>query len=107
MVLVDHLGAPTKKTLHDQIESQRSSLPDYLFTGIDMVRTVGNFSAHPLKDTQTGAIVGVEPGEAEYCLDVLNRLFDFVFVQPAKSAQAHAAWEQRLASAGKPPLKKR
>jgi hypothetical protein len=31
---------------------------------LDAVRNIGNFAAHPLKDTQTGDIIDVGPGEA-------------------------------------------
>jgi hypothetical protein len=38
----------------------------------------------------TGAIVDVEPGEAEWTLDVVESLFDFYFVRPAKLAARKA-----------------
>lgn len=36
-----------------------------------------------MKSQKTGQIVDVEPGEAEWTLDVLDALFDFYLVQPA------------------------
>jgi len=57
-------------------------LPSHLAEAIDAVRNIGNFAAHPNKSTNTGAIIDVEPGEAEWLLDVLEGLFDFYFVQP-------------------------
>ena len=47
----------------------------------------------------------VEPGEAEWTLDVLDGLFDFYYVQPAVLAARKAALNAKLASAGKPPTK--
>jgi hypothetical protein len=80
-------------------------LPSYLAEDIDAVRNIGNFAAHPIKAKSTGEIVPVEPGEAEWNLDVLDGLFDFYFVQPAIAQQKREALNAKLASAGKPPTK--
>lgn len=58
-------------------------LPSHLADAIDAIRVLGNFAAHPIKSSNTGAIVEVEEGESEWLLDVLEGLFDFYFVQPA------------------------
>jgi hypothetical protein len=81
-------------------------LPSHLANDIDAVRNYGNFAAHPIKSTKTGEIVDVEPGEAEWNLDVLEGLFDFYFVGPAESKKKREALEKKLADAGKPSLKK-
>jgi len=47
----------------------------------------------------------VEPGEAEWILEVVGSLFDFVFVQPAKLEQRRASLNQKLQDMGKPVLK--
>ncbi len=47
----------------------------------------------------------MEPGESEWCLDVLEALFDFYFVQPAKLAEKKTALNKKLGEAGKPPMK--
>jgi hypothetical protein len=84
---------------------QRNDLPRTLADQIDAVRTVGNFAAHPLKDTQTGEVLDVEPGEAEWLLDTLESLFDYAFVQPKRLSEQRAKLNAKLAAAGKPPLK--
>jgi len=81
-------------------------LPTHLADDIDAIRNYGNFAAHPVKSTSSGEIVDVEPGEAEWNLDVLEGLFDFYFVGPAASRKKREALEKKLADAGKPPLKK-
>jgi hypothetical protein len=81
-------------------------LPTYLADDLDAIRNVGNLAAHPLKSTNTGEIVEVEPHEAEWLLNVLEGLFDFYFVQPAKSKARQNALNAKLKSAGKPPMKK-
>lgn len=100
--------AKTKaKNLNDQIDEVINSktLPSSLSEAIDAVRVLGNFAAHPIKSTNSGAIVEVEPGEAEWSLDTLEGLFDFYFVQPAVLKQKKDALNAKITKAGKPPLK--
>ena len=80
-------------------------LPTDLAEAIDAVRVVGNFAAHPIKSTNTGEIIDVEPGEAEWLLDTPEALFDFYFVRPELSKKKRDALNVKLAEAGKPPLK--
>lgn len=80
-------------------------VPSHLAESLDAVRTVGNFAAHPIKSTSSGEVVDVEPGEAEWNLDTVEALFDFYFVQPARTAAKRAALNQKLKDAGKPALK--
>ena len=72
-----------KKNLSEEIDEAMNSLPSHLSEAIDSIRNVGNFAAHPIKSTNTGLIVAVEEGEAEWNLDVLEQLFAFYYVQPA------------------------
>ena len=81
------------------------SLPSHLGEGLDAVRNYGNFGTHPIKSTNSGEIVEVDPGEAEWSLDILEGLFDFYFVQPAILQRKKGALNQKLADAGKPPMK--
>ncbi|MCU1308972.1 MAG: hypothetical protein JWO20_97 [Candidatus Angelobacter sp.] len=97
----------TAGNLSSEIDKVLSSgsLPSYLSSSIDAIRTLGNFAAHPTKDTNTGEIVEVEPGEAEWLLDVLEGLFDFYFVQPVIIQKKKDRLNVKLTSAGKPLLK--
>ena len=88
----------------DEVLSSKQ-LPQYLAEGIDAVRNIGNFAAHPIKSTNTGEIVDVEPGEADWLLDLLEGLFDFYFIQPAELKRKREALNKKLADAGKPPMK--
>lgn len=80
-------------------------LPTQIAEGLDAVRQIGNFAAHPIKSRSTGEIVPVEPGEAEWTLDVLESLFDFYFVQPSVLKAKREALNKKLQDAGKRPLK--
>jgi hypothetical protein len=97
----------TKKDLADQIQEVIDSgkLPSHLVTSIDGIRNIGNFAAHPVKNTSTGEIVDVEPGETEWCLDTLEGLFDFYFVQPTLTQKKQAALNAKIGAAGKPAMK--
>jgi hypothetical protein len=81
------------------------SLPSHLADAIDAIRNIGNFGTHPLKDKDTGAILPVEPGEAEWNLDVLEQLFDHYYVAPAATKKRRDVLNEKLAAAGKPPMK--
>ena len=59
------------------------------------LREIGNFAAHPEHHQGTGEIVPVEPGEAEWCLEVIEMLFDFYFVRPANIEKRRKEWEQK------------
>lgn len=83
----------------------KKDLPSYLTQAVDAVRNVGNFAAHPLKDTNTGEIVEVEPGEAEWLLEVNESLFDFAFVQPKRLEERRKTLNAKLAAMSKPPMK--
>lgn len=81
------------------------ALPTPLADSIDAIRNIGNFAAHPLKSQQSGDILPVNEGEAEWNLDVLEMLFDFYYVKPAIIAKKKAELNAKLAAAGKPPMK--
>lgn len=97
----------TKKKLFDEIEEVINSkkLPSYLSEALDAVRNIGNFAAHPIKSKITGKIVEVEPGEAEWNLDILEGLFDFYFVQPEILKKKKEKLNRKLKDAGKSPMK--
>jgi len=82
-----------------------NKLPTPIAENIDAVRNIGNFAAHPNKSKSTGEVVPVEPGESEWNLDVLESLFDFYFVQPARAKAKRDALNRKLADAGKPPVR--
>jgi hypothetical protein len=80
------------------------SIPTDISASLDVVRNIGNFSAHPNKSLNTGEIVEVEAGEAEWCLDVIEILFDFYFVRPADIKRRTSALNNKLVETGKPPM---
>jgi len=105
-MLHDHYGIK-KHDLAQEIQEFLAlpGLPTHLSEAVDAIRHVGNFAAHPLKSTHTGQVQEVEPGEAEWLLDVLEAIFDFAFVQPSVLARKKAQLNKRLVEVGKKPMK--
>lgn len=98
-------GNAKQRYLSEQIEAVKTDLPSYIAQDLDAVRHIGNFAAHPIKDKSSGEIVDVEPGEAEWNLEVLDRLFDFYYMQPALQKKRQDELNEKLEAAGKPPMK--
>ncbi|MCJ7670124.1 MAG: DUF4145 domain-containing protein [Dehalococcoidia bacterium] len=91
------------KEIQEVINSGK--LPSDLSEAIDAIRNIGNFATHPNKSKHTGEIYDVEPGEAEWSLDVLEGLFDFYFVRPTKLKEKKDALNKKLKNGGKPEMK--
>lgn len=81
------------------------AIPSSLRDTVDAVRNFGNFSAHPIDDKTTLQIIDVEPEEAEWCLEIIEEMFQHFYVRPAQSAARKAALNAKLSQAGKPPAK--
>jgi hypothetical protein len=104
-ILRDHAKVKPQnlsKEIDEVIASNQ--LPAHLSSDLHAIRVVGNFAAHPTKDTSTGEIVEVEPGEAEWLLELLEGLFDFYFVAPAETQKRRDALNTKLKAAGKPTI---
>ena len=93
-MLLRDVNERTPSDLFAEIEEILPSLPPYL-QDLHNIRDVGNFAAHPNKNKHTGDVVDVEPGEAEWLLDILDKLFDFYFVQPELATKRQADWKAR------------
>jgi hypothetical protein len=81
------------------------ALPYKLRKTIDAIRNFGNFSAHPIDDKTSLQVIDVEDHEAEWCLDIVEELFDHFYVGPALIDAKKADLNAKLAAAGKPPAK--
>lgn len=105
-LLVKNAGAKSKD-LYDQIQEvlDAKTLPSRLADDLDAVRVIGNFAAHPIKSKATGEIVPVETGEPDWNLEVIEALFDFYYVEPAKQQKRREGLNAKLKDAGKPPLR--
>ena len=88
-ILVEKSGVPgvTGKNLKQDIEKvvQSNSLPTGISKLLDAPRLLGNLAVHARKSSETGTIVPVEPWEAEFCLEIIELLFDHYFVTTKKN----------------------
>lgn len=80
-------------------------IPTHISESLDAIRNIGNFAAHPMKDTNSGEVLPVETGEAEWNLETLEFLFDFFYIQPARTLKRKEALNEKLKKAGKPEIK--
>jgi hypothetical protein len=81
------------------------AIPTALRQTVDAIRNFGNFSAHPITDQTTLQVLEVEPEEAEWCLEILDEMFDHYYVKPAQAAARKAALDAKLIAARKPRSK--
>ena len=93
--------------MSDEIQEviDKKLMPTDILESIDSVRNIGNFAAHPIKSKSSGEIVEVEPDEAFWNLEVLEMIFDFLFIRPAKVKEKRDALNKKLKDAGKPEMK--
>ncbi len=94
-VLIGEFGVRERDTLAAQIRAVTTRTPALfhprLCEKLDHVRIVGNFAAHPKKDTNTGEIIDIEPDEADYLLQVLAEVFHYHFIEGRQHAERMAA----------------
>ena len=101
----------TKGSLAQQIDAVLAEtdsskvLPSSIRSSVDAIRNFGNFSAHPMTDKTSRQVIDVEPEEAEWCLEIVARLFDHYYVTPACDAEKLADLNAKLGQAGKLPAK--
>jgi hypothetical protein len=81
------------------------AIPGALRETIDGIRNFGNFSAHPISDLTSLQIIDVEPHEAEWCLEILEEMFQHFYVRPAESKKRKDSLNAKLAAGGKPAAK--
>ena len=81
------------KEINEVIET--GNIPSGITESFHNLREIGNFAVHPNSHHATGEIVPVNQGEAEWCLEVIEMLFDFYFVRPADIERRRKEWEQK------------
>jgi hypothetical protein len=79
----------TQQVLAKQIEAVLAEidpdkmLPRELRRTVDFIRKFGNLGAHATSDRTTLEIIDVEPGEADWCIEIAEQLMDHYFERPA------------------------
>jgi len=83
----------------------KKALPHKLRETVDGIRNFGNFAAHPINDITQLQVIDVEDHEAEWCLEIVEDLFEHFYVGPALANEKKAQLNAKLKAAGKPPSK--
>lgn len=80
-----------EKRLYDEIEKaiKREELTKTTQGQLHHIREIGNWGAHPAEDASQ-SIIDVNHEEAAYTFEVLEMLFQDLYVAPAKAAQMKA-----------------
>lgn len=89
--------------LNKQIEEviNTQNLPSSVTELLHAVREIGNISVHPIKNINSNAIIKTSLEEAELNLEVIESLFDYYYVMPAKNAERKNRLNQKLAQVGR------
>ena len=96
MILREKTEVP-HKDLYGEIRwgIKNANLPSEITEILDVPRRIGNVATHPMMSLSTGVIADVEPWEAEWCLEVIESLYDHYFVTPARNAERLARLKQK------------
>jgi len=81
-------------------------LPKSLRQIVDAVRGYGNFAAHAQNSKTTLEIIPIEPGEAEWCIEIIEHLLFFYFEEPAAAEEKLGKANKKFGDGGRPTLKK-
>ena len=60
----------------------KKAIPHKLRETVDGIRNFGNFAAHPIDDKTALQVIDVEDHEAEWCLEIIEELFEHFYVGP-------------------------
>lgn len=73
-----------KRNLEEELKELEgmNNVPSKLVSMLQIMRKIANFGAHPKKSTNSNEIVEVEEGESVIMLDLLEEVFDYIFVKP-------------------------
>lgn len=104
--LLEQYAQKTHYNLADRIDSFNAdtSHPRRLRENLHYLREIADLSAHTKKNDQA-VVVAVEAAEAEWTLEVVERLFDYFIVSSAKDAAIRDAVDQKLKDTARKPIK--
>ena len=71
-----------------------------------ILREIGDFGGHTQKDQTTGEIIEITAKEAEWTLTVIDGLFDYFIVGPARDKQRRAEFDKKIEKAGRRSIKR-
>lgn len=92
--------------LESRIDSfnKNTSHPRALRENLHRFRETANLGAHTATSDQ-GEVIRVEREEAEWTLDLVARLFDYLIVTPAGDKKMRDAIDEKIKAANRKPIK--
>ncbi len=92
--------------LADRIDSfnKNAAHPRTLRESLHRFREVANLGAHTTTSDQ-GEVIRIERDEAEWTLDLVERLFDYLIVTPAADKKMRDAIDAKIETAKRKPIK--
>ena len=95
-IIHKHFGID-KGNLNKEIDAvgDNQMMPGEVVEALHLVRQYGNFGAHSIAG-DSGVIVDVQDGEADFMIELLDMLIDHAFVKPAKLEAIKASLEAKL-----------
>jgi hypothetical protein len=76
--------------------ARSTELPPYIKDALRTLSRVAKLEPDSEKSKRPEALTSVEPGEADWLLDVLQPLFELYFVQPARLQRQQDALEEKI-----------
>lgn len=80
-----------------------TSHPARVRENLQHLREIGDFGAHTKKDG-VGQIIEVSRDDAEWTLDLLDRLFDYFILDPERDKKLRGVWDKNIQDAGRKPI---
>ena len=103
--LLEKYAALTQFSLTARIDKFAADAdhPRQLRENLHHFREIADFGAHTQKDDQS-AVIDVGTRDAEWMLDLLDRLFEHFIVTPAQDRKMREAMDDRIEDAGRKPI---
>jgi hypothetical protein len=103
--LLEEYDGRTDWGLDDRVRKfvEDRSHPLSIRENVEHLLKAGDFGAHK-KTNDQDVIIEIDTVEAEWTLDLVERLFDYFIVQKAKDAAMRARIEQKVKDAGDKPI---
>ncbi len=95
---------PKSQKLEKIIEECSMDWPSSIKRCLYALREIGNFAVHPRKDSLSGEIVEIEPGEAAFSLMILELAFDYFYSFQKKVDEIINSINEKLIACGKQPI---
>jgi hypothetical protein len=89
------IGAATKLKAQVKAVLDANIFPGYIADELHGIRSIGNNAAHANVDPANNEIIDVEASEAAACLDVIEQVANFLYVEPLRARERKAAREAK------------